>query len=169
MPEKSFAVVGCHRSATSLVAKGLHEAGVHMGDRLLGPGHGNPEGHYEDVAFLRLNEAMLKEAGGAWNEPPPRSELSRVASRRSEELRATVERASRGPLWGFKDPRTTLLLDAYVPLLGPDPHVVACFRRPEQVARSLNDRDGIPVEEGERLARAYDEHLLRALRGFVEG
>ena len=56
---KTFVILGCHRSASSLVAKALHEAGVHMGDELLSGLADNPEGHFEDMDFLKKNVEIL--------------------------------------------------------------------------------------------------------------
>lgn len=49
---RAIVVAGMHRSGTSLVASLCADAGVDMGARLLGPGPGNPRGHYEDLDVL---------------------------------------------------------------------------------------------------------------------
>ena len=63
---KTFVILGCHRSASSLVAKALHEAGVHMGDDLLSGLPDNPEGHFEDMDFLKKNVEIL--GGNIWDD-----------------------------------------------------------------------------------------------------
>ena len=54
---KTIVVLGMHRSATSLIAKGL-DAVCHMGDDMLEPAKDNPEGFYENKRFLDLNIEM---------------------------------------------------------------------------------------------------------------
>ncbi|MBM3792208.1 MAG: hypothetical protein FJW35_17920, partial [Acidobacteria bacterium] len=58
------AVVGTHRSGTSMFARFSNDAGVCMGDRLFVDHHTNPQGHYEDMDFLELQRAELVRACG---------------------------------------------------------------------------------------------------------
>lgn len=48
-----------HRSGTSFIANWLHEYGLNLGDRLLGSGIGNINGHYEDLDFFELHKEIL--------------------------------------------------------------------------------------------------------------
>ena len=52
-------ITGMHRSATSLVANLMQQAGLEIGDQLMGPGPGNRRGHFEDRDFYVLHEQML--------------------------------------------------------------------------------------------------------------
>ena len=70
MKNKTFIVLGMHRSATSLLARGLHMSDIVMGERLLGKSESNKYGHWEDVDFVELNESILHSAGGTWDNPP---------------------------------------------------------------------------------------------------
>jgi len=161
---KTFVILGMHRSATSLPAQGLSKAGVRMGDRLLGVDpDSNPYGHYEDVDFIRMNEWLLNSAGGSWRNPPSELDLEKAGKENGYIIKKLVRRKEREPFWGWKDPRTTLTIRMYLPYL-TNPHFIACFREPLEVARSLNKRNGIPVEEGLKLAGIYNEKLL----GFLE-
>src|SRR5207247_4320671 len=66
----------------------------------------------------------------------------------------------------FKDPRTARLLPLWRQIfteLALELKIVVCLRNPVQVARSLNDRDGLPLDVGEYrwftyMAEMY-EHL----------
>jgi hypothetical protein len=51
-----------HRSGTSLISQWLSHCGLHLGERLLGPGIGNAEGHFEDLDFLEFHEQILAPA-----------------------------------------------------------------------------------------------------------
>lgn len=147
-------VVGMHRSATSLVAKGLHGAGVHMGDDLIGPARSNPAGHFEDKQVVAINDRILKDAGGAWDRPPPHDAICAVDT---DQPAAHV--ASREGMWGMKDPRLSLTWPLWLPHLPDDLHVLWIRRGPAQVARSLNVRDGIPTERGVELAEVYRQRI----------
>ena len=52
-----------HHSATSLTASLLADAGVHLGDQLLGPGHSNPVGHFEDLEIYEFHQRVLMANG----------------------------------------------------------------------------------------------------------
>ncbi len=157
--QKTIVVLGMHRSATSLVACGLHHE-ISMGEELVPASGSNPRGHFEDVRFVRLNDRILSAAGGSWHCPPAEEAIRNVAARFSDEVQSTLAAASRGHLiWGFKDPRTTLTIAVYLPFLR-NPHFVCCFREPEEVARSLNRRNGFSLAKGRRLAAIYNRRLL---------
>lgn len=153
---KVFVVVGTGRSATSLVAKGLHDNDVSMGRRLLGASPSNPWGHFEDRQVIAINDRILEAAGGCWHDPPPHDAIAAVET---DEPAAYV--ASRtGPLWGMKDPRLSLTWPLWLPHLTGDVHVIWARRHPRQVALSLQRRDGTPVDVGMRLAKVYERRIL---------
>ena len=146
---KTFVVLGCHRSASSLVAKALHEAGVHMGDDLLSGLPDNPEGHFEDMDFLKMNVNIL--GGDIWdNMDQPLNDVDTAELIRAKDCR---------PLWGWKDPRTVLTIDKYYEHLH-DPVIVALFRKPELVGKSLARRGDMTEEEGAALAKAYNRKII---------
>ena len=61
--QQPVVVVGMHRSGTSLTASILGSAGLHLGDSLVPAGHGNAEGHFEDLEFVELHRAALEAFG----------------------------------------------------------------------------------------------------------
>ena len=146
---KTFVILGCHRSASSLIAKALHEAGVHMGDDLLSGLPDNPEGHFEDMDFLKKNIEIL--GGDFWKD------VGRTLNEADTE--SLINSKNDKPLWGWKDPRTTLTIDKYYPHLD-DPVIVALFRKPELVAKSMAKRGDISEEDALRLARGYNKKII---------
>ncbi len=129
-------VAGMHRSGTSLTASLLADAGVHLGDQLLGPGHGNPVGHFEDLEIYEFHQRVLM-ANGLGPEGfttqgaiPIPDDLAAEA-----QLLAASRRRHDGP-WGWKEPRTTLFLDFWAELL-PEARFLLIFRRPWEVVDSL--------------------------------
>ena len=149
---KTFVILACHRSASSLVAKALHEAGVHMGDDLLSGLPDNPEGHFEDMDFLRRNVELLD--GNIWNDVDrPLLDLDT-----GDLIRAKDNK----PLWGWKDPRTVLTIDKYYDHL-EDPVIVGLFRKPAHVASSMARRGDISEDEALELAKAYNRKIIAFL------
>lgn len=139
----TFIVTGMHRSGTSLTASILAASGIHLGSRLLGPGLGNPRGHFEDLDFQELQgrglEAWgIREAGFTCQ---PAIRFPAGLRGRAEALAA--ERRAAGRPWGWKDPRTVLFLEDWNEILPAAFHVVV-FRRPWEVVDSLFRRgDGV--------------------------
>ena len=120
-----------------------------MGDDLLSGLPDNPEGHFEDMDFLKKNVEIL--GGNVWNDVDrPLNDV---------DTRELVERKNDKPLWGWKDPRTTLTIDKYYDHL-EDPVIVALFRKPELVAKSMAKRGDIGEAEALDLARAYNKKII---------
>ena len=157
---KTFIVLGMHRSATSLIAKGLALSGVHMGDRLLGAHSSNPYGHFEDVDFIQLNDKILFHAGGKWDKPPLEKNIIEVGLNKADKIKEFVERKKRSPFWGWKDPRTVLTIRCFLPYLD-HPHFICCYRKANEVAGSLFRRDGMPISEGIQLAKIYNNRMAK--------
>lgn len=163
---KTYIVLGMHRSATSFLAKAIAEQGVNMGRRLMRAGKWNPQGYYENLDFVELNDLILKEAGGSWRNPPSEIELLNAANKHEDLIKETIER-NKDELWGWKDPRTSITLPAYMPFLSGDIYLIAVFRKPERVALSLQRRDGMSIEEGIKLAKEYNSRIIKHIRRFV--
>ena len=70
-------------------------------------------------------------------------------------------------VWGFKDPRTLITLPFWLAALR-QPLLVATFRHPVPVARSLEARNGTSIDAGLALWSVYNERLLalRRVRRF---
>ena len=146
---KTFVILGCHRSASSLVAKALHKAGVHMGEDLLSGLPDNPEGHFEDMDFLKMNVELL--GGNIWNDVD--RELQDI------DTAPLIAAKNTRPLWGWKDPRTVLTIEKYYEHL-EDPIIVGLFRKPEHVARSMAKRGDISEADALALAKAYNRKII---------
>jgi len=158
---KVFIVLGMHRSATSLTAGGLAAMGIRMGTYILPPDAGNDKGHFENEEFMYLNELMLKMAGGSWDNPPSEEKILEIGPMFKYEITHLIER-SKSDLWGWKDPRTILTIKNYLPYL-ENPHFIVNFRNPMDVAESLRVRDKMPIEDGLKLAKIYNDRLMSFL------
>ena len=155
---KTFVVLGMHRSATSLVAQGIMRSGVNMGEKILGVTECNPYGHWEDIDFIHFNDKLLSAAGGSWREPPKELDILNLREEYDKEIHDFVKSKERRPFWGWKDPRTTLTINLYLPHL-VNPHFIACYRDPVEVGLSIEQRGDMNAESGRQLAHEYNRRL----------
>jgi hypothetical protein len=157
------AVVGMHRSGTSMVAKLLQQAGLNLGDEvdLMPPAAENPEGFYEHLEFVRLNDEVLNVAGAGWDCPPAAGfdwnhEALDPFRERARQLAAPLR--VRLP-WGWKDPRTSLTLPFWRSAFGPLRSVVV-VRNPLEVVTSLHRRNGFSTALALTLWQIYAARAL---------
>ncbi len=158
---KTVVILGMHRSATSLVSEGIDKAGVWMG------GKARSKFHWENLHFMRLNQSILKEAGGSWDNPPSREKINNVDRR--EKIKNLIDwnvlnaKERNCSFWGWKDPRTVLTFDLYEPYL-TNLHIVTIFRDPLEVAKSLKTRNNMPISKGINLAKEYNKRIFNILQ-----
>jgi hypothetical protein len=162
-------VLGMSRSGTSLTARIVNISGVDLGARedLLGASPANPDGMWEHLGFVLLNERILKLLGGSWKEPPtlvPGWERSELLVGLRQEARALVESFGGSSRWGWKDPRNCLTLPFWQELL-PQMRYVVVLRNPLDVAASLQQRNRMPIERGLALWLDYMSAALRHTEG----
>lgn len=172
-----------HRSGTSLVAQMLEEIGLFLGWR--------KDINHEAWFFLRLNDWLLHQCGGAWDQPAPiRHLLANPLGRRmvGDYLRFMLgaPRAATflGPWqylryrsvaaidrpWGWKDPRNTFTLPLWLDLF-PEARIVHIYRHGVDVAASLKRRQSESVDQSQsRLQRRRWIHAFAIPRrgGFAE-
>ncbi len=171
-------ITGMHRSGTSFVAELFQSAGLHIGERLFPGDRGNPRGYFEDDDFLTVQRAMLAKAcpndvpgwpDWGWTE----AEVVDAAVRDSytPAMHALAATRATHPLWGWKDPRTTLLLEQWLHVL-PDVRCVFVVREPWKVVASVRR---LPAElfmsrpeVGVRVWMYYNRHLLNFAREHPE-
>lgn len=148
-------IVGAHRSGTSATAEALRVLGLQIGQRL--------DSHSEPRGLQRVHEEYLHRLRAAWYNPQPLIEW--LGTERGEHhcvtyLQNIVRRqfpaafGYRGPLrglwplmriragtvWGWKEPRTTLFLPAWLKIF-PDAKILHVARHPLDVALSIQHRE----------------------------
>ena len=139
-----------HRSGTSATARLMQRAGVDLGTRLLAPTLDNTLGYYEDVEFCDLNLALVAAGVGDDGQSHPdwafadRIVPSRLAPLRPRAAKLMADRGEREHPWGFKDPRTAVLLDFYDDL-APDARYLFVYRAPWEVLTSLMSVQARPL------------------------
>jgi hypothetical protein len=163
-------VVGMHRSGTSLVASLLAKCGLHLGpeDALVRGDENNRRGYFEHAGFVGVNDALLEHFHGSWDEPPqlpPSWQFDPGIASIATEARSVLHSLeSNGGCFGWKDPRTTILLPFWK-MLVENVRFVVCLRNPLEVARSLARRDRMPAR---RAAALWEAYTLAAVRDTAD-
>ncbi len=161
-----------HRSATSLIARNLNHE-VHMGSNLLKGLDDNPKGHYESVDVIKINDKILTHCGGSWCNPPSHDKILKCVGMFDDEMKVLIDKEIKiteemgYESWGFKDPRTCLTIDLWLPLL-PNPQFVVCYRDPMDIAKSLNNRNGFSIEFGKSLTHTYNERITNFITKWLQ-
>ncbi|SDC82728.1 MULTISPECIES: sulfotransferase [unclassified Candidatus Frackibacter] len=161
LESKTVVVLGMHRNGTSMTSGILSKLGIDMGRELIGKKVSNPLGHFEDKDFLDLNIKILKEAGGgSWDSTPAREDILDQKDNFQKEIKSLLKKKneSSSNIWGWKDPRTSLTIDLYLPYL-KNPYFLVCYRNSKTVAESLQRRNQMELEEGKKLKKTYDQRI----------
>ena len=168
-------VAGMHRSGTSVIAGLLAKLGVQMGTDLVPADGSNPRGYFEDREVVRFHQRAFAarfpppQSGHAdWGWTPDHAIESRDLEPWQPDARRLIERRSAaGPLWGFKDPRASVVLDFWDPLL-PQPVYVGVYREPTLVAESMQRlRANVMLRNHAyawRIWKLYNDRLLAFVR-----
>lgn len=154
-----IAVVGCHRSGTSVVAGALHHLGISMGHDLMPASPSNPKGYYESMPIVAMHETLLRRVGVGWDAEalPVLPEKSFAVSRARAILRAYM-RAQRDDVFGVKDPRMCLFPALWLTaasLEGVDLRALIVHRHQHAIVQSLCKRDGFTPEHASNVVTAY--------------
>lgn len=128
-------ITGMHRSGTSLVASIIQKAGLDIGSNLYGPAKGNQHGHFEDRDFVKFHDAILARRGLTFLTPIAGIEDG-LSLEEHAEAQLLVDQRKANPVWGWKDPRTSLFLNFWGALL-PEAVFVFVYRHPLEVVLSL--------------------------------
>lgn len=140
-----------------MIAGILHTLGVNMGTEFIEKHWSNPLGHFEDKDFVLQNRQILQAVDGSWNKPPAKESILQVRQRFEKQIRDLIKQ-KKSPFWGWKDPRTVLTIDLYLPYLN-NPHFIICSRNTESIAQSIVRRDGISISEAEMIISEYEGRI----------
>lgn len=158
---KTYVVVGSGRSGTSFLADCLQRNGVFMGQG------GGFAVNMENQDFVHLNKHILQAAGGAWNNPPPREEILKLAARFAPKIQDAIK-DNKQSLWGFKDPRTTYTLELYLPHLPGDVYLFATFRDVHRTARSMVLTEDLSYSHARYLVTEANRRLIELVKEYYQ-
>ena len=143
----------------------LHRCGLYLGPKnaLMPPQADNPDGFWEHLGFVALNDELLEALGGAWDLPPKANE--NLSDERLDPLRMKarllIEGFHSAQIWGWKDPRNSLTLPFWEDLL-PGLKTLIIVRNPLEVAYSMGKRNRTSYAFGLRLWEIYNRRLIEA-------
>lgn len=157
-----IAVLGMHRSGTSVVTGMLADQGVFLGEAS-SDGLMNPRGTMELRSLNRLHERILRRAGARWWRPPVESIAVGEADR--AELDEILDPLRAREPAAIKDPRMLLLPELW---RGVRVERIGVIRNPIDVADSLDERrrargGEFPRRRGVKLWCEYNRRLLTLL------
>ncbi len=138
---KILAIIGMHRSGTSLTANWLQKNGLFIGNKLLSGGFDNINGHFEDIEILKIHEQNLTRNGFVSNGLRINLKnnffLDKLAK---EQLKKIIDKRNDiYSLWGWKEPRGTLFINDWYNL-NSDIYYLAVYRHYREVVDSLERR-----------------------------
>lgn len=169
-PGPPVLVVGAHRSGTSAVTGALGALGLAVPivtDRMVWL-ESNPE-HWESLSLSLHNEELLNRMGGSWDAPPDLPAGWEDGPEIRDVADPTPLVAASFPDQGpfvWKDPRVCLLLPYWRRLLAGPIAAVLVWREPMAVARSLRQRDRMPLTNGLAIWTRYNRAALEGLAGI---
>lgn len=158
-PKQVVSILGMHRSGTSALTGSLQQCGLALGMHHTWNRH-NQKGNRENQEIVDLHDAVLAHNGGSWDNPPKKVAWQ---PEHINTARRILEQYADLPLWGFKDPRTLLVLEQWKQLC-PNLILVGVFRHPMAVAQSLHARNSMPIAQGLALWQRYNSALLAAYK-----
>lgn len=165
-------VLGMHRSGTSALTRVLNLLGCALPSDLLGGNESNPEGHWESLRAIEINDTLLQALGRRWDDirelpadwmQRPEAEVART------QIRGFLDKEFGGQkLWVLKDPRLCRLAPLWLEVMdemGMDARIVLPVRHPGEVAYSLARRDGFTTGRSVLLWLQHVTEAERASRG----
>lgn len=153
--QRVICVLGMHRSGTSALIGSLEQAGVNLGD-VSRKNPYNRKGNREHPKFMELHDDILHSNGASWDRPP--TNVAWNERQRAQRDKLILERGACS-CWGFKDPRTLLLLEGWLEAI-PHLEFIGTVRHPLSVADSLARRNRLEVKESLELWSVYNQRLL---------
>ncbi len=156
-------VLGMHRSGTSALARIVNLMGCYYGseEASMVTAPDNPKGFWERKDVMAANDLILDVAGGNWWEVYDLDIQKISEADRSlidTEIRDIIFRLDSHRPWFIKDPRLCLTLPFWCHHLEKAVFILV-LRSPFSAAKSLEERNGIPMKYG----LALWEYYMRAL------
>lgn len=161
---KAICVLGMHRSGTSVIARAINLLGVYIGQEsnLLPPQQDNPEGFWEHREIVKIHDEILNMLSRTWYSTTPLPDKwwksPEIGPFRNQLKKLIRREFINQELWGWKDPRTCLLLPIWKDILD-ELNVELCYvipvRNPLDVSASLEKRDGFSRNESLSLWNLY--------------
>jgi len=173
-------ILGMHRSGTSLVTRLAEALGLFVGWR--------KDEYHEAPFFQRINQWLLTQSGGSWDNPAPFRYLLENTTVRARATHYIACSLLESPhlieflglakylryrsayaldiRWGWKDPRNTFTLPIWLDLF-PGAKVIYIQRQSEEVAASLQRRGRMDCQSHRLYERLGILHWIVKRAAFV--
>jgi hypothetical protein len=132
-----------------------------MGESLMPATKDNPKGYFEDMEFHLLNRRIFSLLGMRWFSMPTEEWVMAVKPLTDPAIRRVM--SCKSGVWGWKDPRTALLLPLYWEHL-TNPYLVIVERNHLACAKSIQARDGIHLTLGTAFTNQYYRRIYKTVR-----
>lgn len=153
-----FLIVGMHRSGTRCLAGSLERCGLYLGD-VNRANDFNANGNLTPSEITRLHDEIFAANGGNWLNPPKRI---CVSPKQEQAMNDIVTKLTRRSPSGFKDPRSLLIMDTWLKVIGlNEVQIIGTFRNPVSVARLLAKRNNMFEKDVYRLWLRYNNELVK--------
>jgi len=167
---KVYMIMGNARSGTSFLARSIENGLIAQ--------HGESDvqriqTENDRTGLAHINEYLLRGAGGDfWHPPDPEKIVESGQLTAHQKMMRDFLVPMRGNFYGLKDPRLSLVLPAWLPIIeeqDADIYIYAAFRKPKRVKASMMARrHQDKCEDVEELIRVYNERALENIKLFLE-
>ena len=148
MGKKIIAIIGMHRSGTSVLSRCMRIFGAELGDKIIDPGPDNPKGYWEDEDILNLNIEMLSFLGTTWDSIKLIDKNDIITLRENnftEKAKEIIQNKTKEyDFFALKDPRMAKLMpiwkEAFTAYSDRVMYIIA-IRNPVSVIKSLKNRN----------------------------
>ncbi|MCI8292018.1 MAG: hypothetical protein HFH53_00580 [Hespellia sp.] len=147
---KKLVIILGMRSGTSLTAQISQRMGAYLGEmeELMGAALGNPDGHFENLDVVHMNDNILHFCDREWYslETPVLDYNSPQMKQAMQEIKEIIQKLfEKSDTVAIKDPRISVLLPIWDKVLNEldiELRYIWVFRNPLEVMESLRKRDG---------------------------
>ena len=161
--QKTVVILGNARSGTSLISGILTKMGISMDSQYGKPDKYAPKGYYESQEAHSINTQIFQLA---WDNkvqfdldahfyPPPYEKILQQADAVKKDIITFINNFSNCNIWGFKNPKTSLTADLFLPYLN-NPHFIILLRNPVSNAKAINKIYRIPFLKAMEITSYYN-------------
>jgi len=165
--QKTVVILGNARSGTSLISGILTKMGISMDSQYGEPETAAPKGYFESLEAHSINTKIYQLA---WDNkvqfsrdahfyPPPYEKILQQADAIKKDIITFINKFSNCNIWGFKNPKTSLTADLFLPYLN-NPHFIILLRNPVSNAKAINNVYRIPFLKAMEIMRDVNSVIV---------
>lgn len=177
---RTYIVIGMHRSGTSFITHCLMDKGAKMGEVMIPPSPGNPQGGCEDKAWDKLVNDIIEAAGGNWGraslieEDMGDDKVAELRLQFQDRIRKLIKKQANG-WWGFKNPKATRVLEVILPFIleiDDDPYLIITVRKRSKIVADIVDHETgeqwYDRDHLEKVVAQFHDRLVKMIRTFQD-